>query len=655
MYNSGAWGTIESESSFQWILGILTGEDLLEENVYYRPIVVAVTLALSFCSPKPSMAADAPTSMVSLNGTWWAVADADKSGETKAYQTVELARSEMGPGGWVEVTVPCTFDAIGPAMKKYHGTCWFRRSFKAPESWRGRRVVLHFDGVNNQAKVWINGRLVGESIDPFLPCDLRVEQALNHGGSNTIAVEVNNEHPHSGLPSFFGWRSEGGILRDIELRATNHLYIDNVKIDADHEGRFSVRTTVANHGTSEAEARLRIRLSDKSGKTLFETSKPAAVGRARQEAFHVRGKLDGVDPWSPETPSLYMASVELVENDNAVAAKRVRFGFRTIETRGHKVLLNGRPIYLFGFNRHEDSHLTGMAWDAETTESDLRDMKRMGANFVRLCHYPHSPKEIDRCDELGLLVMCEIPYYMCNLDRRGKQHRATERRLVEQSARRQMIAMVRRDWNHPAVVFWSTGNENNEADPEVREIHGILARLTKKLDPTRLVTHVSIQGNWNNPNFTSHDDDDVIGANAYGYMNYGDKAGEKFFEPAFAMVHKRYPNKPLFITEYGNWEIKRDPKPGWGARQATAIKHDVAYMRKPYICGSLIWAYADHCWPPDDPFLPDVNGVSPYGLYSRDRRRAAGVDAAEEIFQDLKGMNSSEHRQGGGDNAGEKE
>ena len=589
-----------------------------------------------------AMGADSPTEVRSLGGTWFAVADADKSGQTKAYQTECIVAGQLESSGWTKVEVPCSFDAIGPPMKKYHGTCWFRRSFRIPESWKGRRVVLHFEGVNNQAQIWINGRLIGETRDPFLPNELHVGDALNYGGENTIAVAVNNEHPHFGMPSFFGWRSEGGILREIELRATDHLYIENVKIDADPSGRFSVRVNLDNQRTTDAAAQLRVVLSDKDDKRLYESDLPVEVAAGQEEAFTVADKLDGVAAWSPESPTLYVASIELIENGTPVAAERIRFGFRKIETKGCQVLLNGRPIYMFGFNRHEDSPKTGMAWDAETTLSDLRDMKRMGANFVRLCHYPHSPKEIAMCDELGLLVMCEIPYYMCNLDRRGAEHRETERRLVEESARRQMTKMVRRDWNHPSVVFWSTGNENNEADPQVREIHAKLARLTKKLDPTRLVTHVSIQGNWNNPNFTSHDEDDVIGANAYGYMNYGDQAGERFFEPAFKFVHERYPDKPLFITEYGNWEIKRDPKPGWGARQAAAIEYDVRHMQKPYICGSLIWAYADHCWPPHDPFIPGVDGVSPYGLYSRDRKRAAGVDAAEKIFERLKKHSLSE-------------
>ena len=615
----------------------------MRTKVHMRPLVITIIFAVLCCTLATTARADSPTSVLSLNGKWSAVADADKSGETKAYQTTELEASEMGPGGWVEVTVPCSFYAVGAPMKKYHGTCWFRRSFKVPESWRGHRVVLHFSGVNNQAKVWINGRLVGESVDPFLPCDLQVSQALNYGGENTIAVAVNNEHPHSGMPSFFGWRSEGGILRDIELRATDHLYIENVKIDADPGGDFSVRTTIANRRTSDASPLLRVKLSDKSGKNLFETTKPTTLGLGGEEAFTITGKLAGAKSWSPEEPNLYTASIELVENDRAVAVQHVRFGFRKIETQGSKVLLNGRPIYMFGFNRHEDSHLTGMAWDAKTTESDLRDMKRMGANFVRLCHYPHSPKAIDMCDKLGLMVMCEIPYYMCDLDRRGKEHRATERCLVEKSACRQMTKMVQRDWNHPSVVFWSTGNENKESDPEVRKIHGILNRLTKKLDPTRLVTHVSGQGDWNNPDFITHSDaDDVVGANAYGYMNYGEKAYEKFFKPALALLRERYPNKPIFFTEYGNWEIKREPKPGWGARQAAAISCDVRYMQGPNICGSLIWAYADHGWPAHDPFLPKVNGISPYGLYSRDRKRAAGVDAAEQIFEQLKKHKISE-------------
>ena len=129
----------------------------------------------------------------------------------------------------------------------------------------------------------------------------------------------------------------------------------------------------------------------------------------------------------------------------------VRFGFRRIERRGTQLLLNGEPIYLTGFNRHEDSPTTGMATDLKTARQDLLDMKRAGANFVRLCHYPHHPGELELCDELGLLVMSEIPLWQW--DARLEDVASNGKKLA--TAKRQLERMIARDRNHPSVIFWS--------------------------------------------------------------------------------------------------------------------------------------------------------------------------------------------------------
>ena len=154
------------------------------------------------------------------------------------------------------------------------------------------------------------------------------------------------------------------------------------------------------------------------------------------------------------------------------------------------LLLNGRPIFLTGFNRHEDSPRVGMVPDMETTRRDLEDMVRMGCNFVRLCHYPHDPRELDLCDELGLLVMAEIPLYWWNGLEEGEE--ACAHKL--DAAKRQLSNMIRRDINHPAIVFWSVSNETEEQRPEVAAGNRELVRLAKELDPTRLAVHVSSTG-----------------------------------------------------------------------------------------------------------------------------------------------------------------
>lgn len=574
---------------------------------------------------------------VPLAGPWRAIADKDKTGEQQSFQTTALV-----PAGWNEVVVPCTFGALGKDFETFVGTCWFRRSCAVPAAWRGKRVALHFDGIANQAKVWINGQLVGEALHPYLPCDMRADDALRYGEENVIAVAVNSEHPHCGVPTNFYWRSDGGILRNVELRATDYLFLENVKIEAtpaaSGAGAFLLRARIGNERSSTATTSIRVRVLDaRRAERCVLNSEPIRICEHAIGEGEIRAELRDVTPWSPEAPVLYAAVIEMLEAGNVVASREVRFGFRNVEVRGVQVLLNGKPLYMFGFNRHEDTFRDGMALDLQTVERDLRDIKRMGANFVRLCHYPHDTATLDWCDELGLLVMCEIPFLGCSLDRRGPENRPTETRLVAESTREQLTRLIRRDWNHPSVIFWSTGNENDENDPAIRGIHADLARLAKGLDPTRLVTHVSVQGNWGNSSFDSHEYDDVAGANAYGYMNYGDDADAKFFKPAFDFYEQHRCTKPLFITEYGNWDLKDRNPPGVvsGAKQVATLNCDPRYFQRPFICGSLIWLYADHTWPVGSSFFGITDGISPFGLYTRERKPGEGVKTAEALFKQL--------------------
>ena len=154
----------------------------------------------------------------------------------------------------------------------------------------------------------------------------------------------------------------------------------------------------------------------------------------------------------------------------------MRFGFRHIKATPQGLILNGQPIFLTGFNRHEDSPHTAMAADLATTRRDLEWMKEAGANFVRLCHYPHHPAELDLCDELGLLAFEEIPLYFWNDSNEGQQTQAQR----AESAAFQLERLICRDYNHPSVIFWSVSNETSDDVAEVAEGNRALIRRAKE-------------------------------------------------------------------------------------------------------------------------------------------------------------------------------
>jgi len=553
-------------------------------------------------------------------------------------------RTDFDDKAWSTVTVPCNFDPLGPGIDEYLGTCWFRRKITVPADWRGRRVVLHFEGVNNQSQVWVNGRRAGRTVDPWLPHDFAVHHLLKYGENNVIAVSVNNEDPVCALPTGFGWRSEGGILRPLDLRVSDWLYMEHVAITAEPQedsGRLALEVIAVSEFDHDVVARVKTHILNEKGAVL-KTFLTEAVTLRRDERNDLEAvvSLRDVTLWSPDQPYLYRARVDLQLDDKSVEQRTISFGFRSIETQGAKLLLNGQPIYLIGFNRHEDSPRTGMASDLETARSDLLDMKRMGANFVRLSHYPHDPREIDMCDEIGLLVMCEIPFNNANgLPGTGRCDYPEERELIYATCRRQMEAMIRRDRNHPSVILWSVGNECNEELPEVREINAELVTLTRRLDPSRLALHVSYRRFWSDPDLDTHSPDDMVAVNCYGYKKYGDKA-DVWINQSLASVHKKYPDKPILIAEFGNWEVKKSGNTiaeVGGERQARAIAYDSQYFQQPYVCGAVVWCYADHRWPPDLTLIVDeakgAQGLSPYGVYTRDRCAGAGVPECEKFFK----------------------
>jgi len=262
-------------------------------------------------------------------------------------------------------------------------------------------------------------------------------------------------------------------------------------------------------------------------------------------------------------------------------------------------------------------------------------MKDAGANFVRLCHYPHHPAELDLCDELGLLAMAEIPLYWWNGTAEGED--ACRRKLA--AAERQLQTLIQRDRNHPSVIFWSVSNETEEQRPEVADGNRRLVRFARQLDPTRLAVHVS--NHWQeNPQF---EDDDVVCVNAYpsldGCAARGirgtDLAGSTcFWQEGLATLHARVPGKPVLVTEFGSASLEGVFGTGAGEdTHAAILERESAGMQAPYVCGATVWCWADHAWPPAAFAYMKHLGTSPYGVVTRDRRSLAPLAAARRVFR----------------------
>jgi len=433
-----------------------------------------------------------------------------------------------------------------------------------------------------------------------------------------------------------GWRRFGGILREVTLYASAPCYVAQTKvtaIPAEDAGTVTVDTEIRNTSQQNVALSLEIAVHNAAGDLCATLeSKTFVLGAGAIEAVALSGVTDGIQLWSPESPNLYRAKVQLVADGQARDNVEVAFGFRRIQATSESLLFNGKPIYLKGFNRHEDSPRVGMAADHEVARQDLVDMKAAGANFVRLCHYPHHPKTLDMCDELGLLVFAEVPLYFWIDSDEGRRTNATR----VKTAARQLERMVTRDFNHPSIIFWSVSNETRESEEEVWRSNQELIRGVRALDPTRLCVHVS--NHWRkHPHF---DEDDVVCINHYPSMTLAARStiptadlaeSTEDWQSNLTKLRALYPDKPILITEFGYVSFAGTRGHAYGEDvHSRVLEAEYAAFDEPYICGATIWCWADHAWRCGS-FMGGLS-VSPYGVVTRDRQKLKPYWTACKLF-----------------------
>lgn len=596
---------------------------------------------------------------------WRFQADPTRVGESLGY-----AAPAFDDRRWREVRAPVDFETCHPALDGYEGRGWFRHWVDVPVAWAGKRVVLRLEGVGLQATVWVNGHQVGQCPDPYLPCEFEVQDYLRPGEPGLVAVCVDNTRRVGEVPGRqWGWRNFGGLLREVTLRATDRCHLRDLRCAAtaeDGQARLVLNVGVRNDRLAAVDVVVTASVESADGTPLLVLEGAHADVEANETVpLTLTSPVPEATLWSPDEPSLYGVSVTLLVDGEVVSQREIRTGFRTIEAVDGRLWLNGDRIQLTGFNRHEDSSQRHMCPDLELARRDFAAMKQAGANFVRLCHYPHHPGELALCDELGLLVMEEIPLYWWQ----GVADGAQAARDTLARARRQLAALIDRDRHHPAVVLWSVSNETDEARPEVVEGNAELVQLARNLDSTRLVVHVS--DHWQHVlSFDAEAEvafgdetrifeyDDVICVNGYpsaaaltyatssGTLeSYDPAAATRFWRLRLAGLHARYPDKPILVTEFGSVSFHSVFDGVFSEDlHADIITQEFAGMDAPYVCGAAVWCWADHAWPPGTFDFCYRLSVSPYGVLTRDRRGKAALDAARDCFFERRQIEPPPHR-----------
>ncbi len=473
----------------------------------------------------------------SLNGEWTYIVDVQECGyygyrreklkwgffrNAKPQKPEDLIEYDFDKAD--KMTIPSDWNTRDQRLFFYEGTVWFKRSFNyQPKA--GHRTLLYFGAVNYEAIVFVNGEEVGKHVGGFTPFNYDVTDLLREG-ENVVIVKVDNKRSRENVPTLiFDWWNYGGITRDVLLVDVAQNYIENYVLQLDKRNTKQLNFSLQLN-TKIAGQQITLNIPELKIKQTLTTDANGCVATTL--------KAKKVQFWSPENPKLYQ--VELGLNGETL---KDEIGFRTIETRGKQLLLNGQPIFLKGISIHEEKcNGGGRANSKEDAQTLLSWAKELGCNFVRLAHYPHNEYMVREAERMGLMVWSEIPVYW-TIDWTNDQTYA--------NASRQLNDMIRRDQNRANVIIWSIANET----PHSAERDNFLSRLAQQahsMDSTRLVSmamEVLAAANYHNKlqdNMNKYVD--VISFNQYiGWYRDVNDASKMTWEIPY--------NKPVIISEFG--------------------------------------------------------------------------------------------------------
>jgi beta-galactosidase len=558
-----------------------------------------------------------------------------KSDTTIDYTNTESAKILL-TRDWKEVNLPHDWAVEGtfvndnslgsqPAGNGYlpTGIGFYRKEFEIPESDKGQKISIEFDGIFRNSTVWVNGHLLGNHQSGYIPSNYDLTDVLRYGkeGKNVVLVKVD-------ASEYEGWWYEGaGIYRHVWLVKTDRLhvarfgtYVTTPVISAE-EASVSIKTTLKNEYKTAKNVTLVSKIVDKKGFVLDTKTSTLSIQSFDQAEVSQTSAIKKPLLWSPETPNLYKVLTEVSENGNIIDSYETTFGVRTVEINRNGVFLNGKLCPVKGTCNHQDFAGIGVALPDKINWYKLKLLKEMGSNGYRCSHHPPTPEQLDMCDSLGLLVL-------------------DENRFLSSSDEglKDLTTMVYRDRNHPSIFMLSMENEEGiQGTVTGTRILETLVATTHQIDPSRKVTaamnHARNDGGY-------ADVLDVVG------YNYGDK------QLAYVKDKEAHPERVMFCTEGTSFVSTRGEyitnwskgytsnsiivKPDWGPYPGEDWADIVKY---PYLGGLFVWTGFDYRGEPT-PFswpcvsshfgIMDVCGFPKDGYYAY--KAAWGNEPVVHIF-----------------------
>lgn len=550
-----------------------------------------------------------------LSGFWDFSFDPDDSGEQAGWSE--------GFTGSRPIAVPASWNDQFEDHRDYLGPAWYQTRFDLPWGWRDHRVSLRFGSVNYRAKVWLNGKPLGSHEGGHLPFEFEATPHLQTG-DNLLVVRVDGRLAHDTVPpgnlapqdmissnipypsTSFDFFPFCGIHRPVLLYALPHGALTDLTVTTKLKGEAGQVQVRLNHTTQEkVTAHVKLR-----GHGASLTQQVSGSDGTLETTLTVPGAA----LWSPAAPNLYTLTVELSRGGQVFDRYALPVGIRTIAVQGDELLLNGEPLRLKGFGRHEDFPIVGRGLVPAVIIKDYALMHWIGANSFRTSHYPYSEQMLGLADRLGFLVIDETAAVGLFFKNAG----GLDRRL--DLCRQQIREMIARDKNHPSVIMWSLANEPHTDHPSAMDFFRELYELAKSLDSTRLVTLVSHA----RAEYESFEFLDLVCLNLYygWYSECGQlDAGCRRLEAQLEAVYEKF-RKPILLTEFG-----ADTIPGHHAQppemfseeyQAEMLTRYIDILnRKPYVVGYHVWNMCDF---KTGQAIHRMGGMNYKGVFTRDRR-----------------------------------
>ena len=559
-----------------------------------------------------------------LDGIWKFAPDREDTGiQEKWFYGLPSARKIAVPASWNEQYTD---------LYQFHGKGWYETSFPVSRTENGQAVYLRFGSVTGKTTVWLNGREIMSHEGGHLPFECEITPYLISEAENRLTVLTDNTLDPWALPPAVLCENEGrvgfqnsypavtydffpysGIHRSVWLYRTAAVRIEDITVTTDIQ-TGTVHFCVA--------------LSDKvSGSLTVELEQVQTVLNIKNTDT-IRGELRTENPklWDIGCPNLYSLIVRLFVQGKETDRYTQRFGFRSVEVKGDKLLLNGREIFLKGFGKHEDFHVSGRGFQPALMIRDFDLMHWIGANSFRTSHYPYDEQILDYADENGILVIDETPFVGLN----DRMYRPD----ILDKAKQIIRTLIQRDKNHPSVILWSLANEPNVDTKEGELFFKEIAETARSLDPSRPITyvaHLEPENNLGMPYF------DLICLNKYYGWYYGpgmidDTLNE--LANCLERFHQSF-QKGILVTEFGADAVAGMhslPEQMFSEEYQSEIieKQYALFKRTNYVCGTHIWAFAD---------FKTAQGISRVmlnrkGVFSRERYPKLAAHTLKRLWRE---------------------